>query len=225
MPLRGVYRGCRSSPATVVEQAPESLPPPHLPAGRPRRAPLQDALAPPLVGSLVMVMRHVFPQQVSDVALPQRHHPVQALLLDRPDEPFGIRVRIRRPHRRLDHAHATRRQHRSYRGAPRGIPVTDQEAARGGHPLVGRHEFACDLLHELPIRVRRRAHDPDAPRRQLDDEQRVVGHHAPDGRVARILGRVPQIQDSAVALLGQFHSLAHARLLRSLQNWPTVVTR
>ena len=30
----------------VVEQAPESLSPPHLPAGLPRRAPLQDAMAP-----------------------------------------------------------------------------------------------------------------------------------------------------------------------------------
>ena len=37
-------------------------------------------LPPPLVGSFVMGMRHVFPQQVSDVALPQRPHPVQALL-------------------------------------------------------------------------------------------------------------------------------------------------
>ena len=44
-------------------------------------------------------------------------------------------------------------------------------------------------------------------------------------RIARIRGRVPQIQDSAVALLGRFHSLAHALLLRSLQNWLTVVTR
>ena len=46
--------------------------PPHLPAGLPRRAPLQDAMAPPLVGSLVMGMRHVFPQQMSEVAFSQR---------------------------------------------------------------------------------------------------------------------------------------------------------
>ena len=36
--------------AIVVEQALELLPPPHLPAGLPRRAPLQDAIAPPLPG-------------------------------------------------------------------------------------------------------------------------------------------------------------------------------
>ena len=92
--VRKLSRAPSRRSAIVVEQAPESLPPPPQPAGLPRRAPLQDAIAPPLVGSLVMVMRHVFSQQVSAVALPQRHHPVQALLLDRPDEPFGLRVRI-----------------------------------------------------------------------------------------------------------------------------------
>ena len=38
-------------------------------------------MAPPLVDSLVIVVRHVFPQQVSEVALPQRHYPGDAYSL------------------------------------------------------------------------------------------------------------------------------------------------
>ena len=42
--------------------------------------------------SLSMVVLDILVNEPSEVALPQRDHSIEALVLDRPDKPLGIRI-------------------------------------------------------------------------------------------------------------------------------------
>jgi hypothetical protein len=54
---------------------------------------------------LAMVVMDEFPEGSSRVALAEGHHPIEALVLDGPHEPLGVRVRIGRLKRRLHDEH------------------------------------------------------------------------------------------------------------------------
>ena len=49
------------------------------------------------MGPFGIVVGDVLRHGPSDVLLATRHQPVETLLLDRPDETFGVRIRIRGP--------------------------------------------------------------------------------------------------------------------------------
>ena len=96
------------------------------------------------------------------MALAERHHPIEALVFDRPHEPFGIGVRIGRLKRRLHDVHAGIVQQLSHVPAPLAVTITNQHAM-GAQQAVGRGQRATDLAHEETIGMRCGPHDLDAP--------------------------------------------------------------
>lgn len=67
--------------------------------------------------------------------LAQGHYPIQALVLDRPHEPLGIRVRIGRPERGPHNMHAGIVQQLSHVLAPLGVTITNQDAMGAQHTV------------------------------------------------------------------------------------------
>jgi hypothetical protein len=65
---------------------------------------------------------------LSEVALPERHDPIETLFLDRAHEPFGVRIRIRCAIRRVDDVHPRVGEEFPYGTTPRRIPVADEDA-------------------------------------------------------------------------------------------------
>jgi len=61
------------------------------------------------------------------VAAVPDEHPVQAFGVYRANPAFGLRVRLRRPRRGLEHVDAGRREHRVEGGGERGVAVADEE--------------------------------------------------------------------------------------------------
>jgi hypothetical protein len=59
-----------------------------------------------LVIPFAMIVGQVLGHAAAQVALAEWDQPIQALMLDRPDEPLRMRVAVRRPHRCLDDLHA-----------------------------------------------------------------------------------------------------------------------
>ena len=59
-----------------------------------RRVPIDKPILESLVIPLAMVVIDEFLECPSKVALAERHHSIDALVFDRPYEPFGIGVRI-----------------------------------------------------------------------------------------------------------------------------------
>ena len=58
------------------------------------------------MGPFCIVVSDVIGHGPSEVLFANRHQPVETLLLDRPDETFGVRIRIRGPVGRLHDAQA-----------------------------------------------------------------------------------------------------------------------
>jgi hypothetical protein len=71
-----------------------------------------------------------FLEGASKVALAEWHHPIEALALDGPHEPFGIGVRIRRLkwRLRLHDVHPGIPQQLSHVPAPLSVTITNQHA-------------------------------------------------------------------------------------------------
>ena len=94
----------------------------------PRRTPINQSIVESLVIPLPMVVFNKFGEGASEMGLAQRHYPIEALVLDRPHEPLGIRVRIRRSKRGPHNVHARIAQQLSHVLAPLGITITNQHA-------------------------------------------------------------------------------------------------
>jgi hypothetical protein len=71
----------------------------------PRRASIDKPILESLVIPLAMLVIDEFLEGPSKAALAERHHSIEALVCDRPYEPFGIGVRIGRLKRRLHDLH------------------------------------------------------------------------------------------------------------------------
>ena len=80
-------------------------------------------------------------------------HVIQAFVSDAPHPSLGNRVRLRRPHGRLDHAHTLAAQDLVERARELRVPVMD-EKTDVLEPLLDR-EVAGLLAHPDTIRVRR----------------------------------------------------------------------
>ena len=102
---------------------------------------------------LAMVVIDEFLEGASKVALAERHHPIEALVLDGPHEPFGLGVRIGRLTWRLHDVHPGIAQQLSHVPAPLPITITDQHAVIAQWP-VGSGQRATDLAHEQIIGMR-----------------------------------------------------------------------
>ena len=86
------------------------------------------------------------------------------------DEPLGVRVRLRRSHRRVDRA-GLRAEQLVEGSGELAVAIVDQET----HPLkdVGETEVARLLNHPGAGRVRRAPGEVDRPAAELDEEEHV----------------------------------------------------
>jgi len=96
---------------------------------------------------LAMVVIDEFLERPSKVALAERHHAIEALVFDRPYEPFGVGVRIGPLKRRLDDVHPRIAQQPPHLPAPFPITITDQHAMIV-QQAVSYGQRATDLAHE-----------------------------------------------------------------------------
>jgi len=98
-----------------------------------------DALMIPLG----VVVGYKLGNHASQMSLPQRDHAREALLLDRPNKPLGIRVAVRRPERRPND--------------PNSLPVEKLQHATTPFPvaIADQHAIACNLwLPRTPYMLR-----------------------------------------------------------------------
>ena len=77
---------------------------------------------------LTVVVRHEVRNRAAKVALAQRDHAVEAFLLDRPNEPLGVHVAVRRAERRLNDPNVLLFQELQHGTTPLPIAITDQHA-------------------------------------------------------------------------------------------------
>ena len=128
----------------VIQQATEPRTPTNSALASPRRAPIDQPILKSLMIPLAMVVIDEFLEGPSKVALAERHHAIEALVFDRPYEPFGVGVRIGRLKRRLHDVHAGIAQQPSHVPAPLPVTITDQHAMVAQQAVGSRS--ACDRL-------------------------------------------------------------------------------
>jgi hypothetical protein len=87
---------------------------------------------------LTMIVINEFLEGASKVALAERHDPIEALVLNRPYEPFSMGVRIGRLKRRLRHLHSGLAQELWHVPAPLPITIADQHVVIAQQPVCCR---------------------------------------------------------------------------------------
>src|SRR5688572_13123870 len=102
-----------------------------------------------------MIMLDKLRDRAPEMALPQRNDSTETLFLDRPNESFGVRIRIRGPLRCQDYADAGVAQPLSHRTAPFSIPIADQYTMSDQHAVLRRRRETHDLAHEHVTGIRR----------------------------------------------------------------------
>ena len=125
------------------------------------------------MGPFCIVVGYVLRNCPSEVLLANRHQPVEILLLYRPDDTFGVRIRIRSPVGRLHDAQARVIEVSEHGRAPLRVAITDQQPVVGEGPVVSENERADHLLHEQGVGMRRGAEYLHATTRQI--EPRFLG--------------------------------------------------
>lgn len=111
---------------------------------------------------LAMTVIDEFLEGPSEMALPERHDPIETLMFDRPHKSFGIGVRIGRLKRCLHDVHSGLAQQALHIPAPLPVTVTDQ------HPMIAQQAVGCgerstDLAHEEIIGIRCGPHNLHTP--------------------------------------------------------------
>ena len=86
---------------------------------------------------LAMIVIDEFLEGPSEMALPERHDPIEALVFDRSHKSFGIGVRIGRLKRCLHDVHPSLAQQALHIPAPLPVTVTDQ------HPMIAQQAVGC----------------------------------------------------------------------------------
>ena len=109
-----------------------------------------------------MVVINKFSESPSEMALTEGHHPIEALVFDRPHEPFSVGVRIGRLKWRQRDVHASIVQLPTYVPAPLPVTIADQHAMIAQR-AIGSGQRATDLAHEELVWIRRRPDNLDPP--------------------------------------------------------------
>jgi hypothetical protein len=99
--------------------------------------------------------------------------PVKTFAADCADPPLSVRSRPGRPHRRLDHLDSFRTEHLVERAGELAVTIANQEPRPDTVVVELRQQVTCLLRDPRPVGIRRDPGEPDATRRQLDEEQDV----------------------------------------------------
>jgi hypothetical protein len=107
------------------------------------------------VRSVLVVMRHVRGKDVLEAGAANDEDPIEALAADAADPAFGVRPRLRRSDRRLDHKYALGAEDFVEVAGEFGVSITE-EKPQAETVVVERHEQVARLLgHPAAVWVRR----------------------------------------------------------------------
>src|SRR6266540_1725010 len=120
----------------------------------------------------VVVLR-VFADHVFEVAAADNQQSVEALAPNASDPALGVRPRLRRLHRRLDHPYAFGAEDLIEITGELAVAVTDEKPRPDAFVAKLHQEVACLLGHPAAIRVGRDPGQVDAPGRKLDEKEHV----------------------------------------------------
>jgi hypothetical protein len=87
---------------------------------------LDQPMLEPLMIPFAMVVIDEFLEGPTEISLTHRHDPIEALMLNRPHEPFSVGVCVRRLKWRQHHVHASIAQLPSHILAPFPVTIADQ---------------------------------------------------------------------------------------------------
>src|SRR6266511_2751485 len=125
------------------------------------------------VRAMLVEMPDVSDEHVVEVAAAEDQQSVEALAADAADPAFGVRSRLGRPHRRLNHTDALGAEDLVEITSELAVAVTN-EKPRLDAVVAKLHEQVARLLgHPAAVRIGRDPGEVDAPGRKLDEEQHV----------------------------------------------------
>ena len=133
-----------------------------------------EVLRTSLMVPLTVVVRQEVRNRAAKVVLAQRDHAAEALLLDRPNEPLGVRVAIRRAERRLNDPDVLLFQELPHGTTPLSIAITGQHATTSQDGIEPIGQITHGLDDERFVGMTRWADDVHSPRLQLNREYRVA---------------------------------------------------
>ena len=125
------------------------------------------------VWPMLVVMPDVGREDVVEVAAAEDQHPVEALAADAADPALGVRPRLRRPHRRLDHPDPLGAEDLVELAGELAVAVADRNRGRDAFVVELHQQVARLLGHPAAVRVGRDPGEVDAAGRELDEEQDV----------------------------------------------------
>lgn len=103
-----------------------------------------------LMVALKVVVRDELGDGEAEVSFPEQHEPVEALRLDRQDEPFGESVQVRAVGWQLQAFHASPSKKLSELVGEQRIAIVDEVALALEEPIDVVGEVASDLLIQAP---------------------------------------------------------------------------
>ena len=118
------------------------------------------------------VLASGFPQR----SFTEKDHPVETLILDRPDKSFGVGIQIGRAVGQADDLDTGILQKSPERTGELGVPVEDEEALVGQHPVERIGEVPTDLNHPRLRWAGSDSGDVDTTRCEFDHEEHVERH-------------------------------------------------
>ncbi len=124
--------------------------------------------------ALIVVVSRVLGDGSDERFLSKEDHLIETLGLDRPHEPFRIRVHVRRLVGGKQNLDARAAYDRLQLGREDRITIDDEETPPRQETLLTVRQISGHLFHPRRRRVRRRAGDVYATRGDVDNEQREV---------------------------------------------------
>jgi hypothetical protein len=138
-----------------------------------------DDVAQALVIALGVVVLHELVHDGAQVSLAKGDNVPQALVLDRPNKPFGIGVEVRAPRRQAQQLHARGPQQGPEVRRIERIAIDDEVPEARQRARCGVGEVAGDLRHPSAVGRAGDAGDVNASCLEVDDEQHEVAYEAP----------------------------------------------
>ena len=171
---------CRVA-VVITEQAAQSLTTSHVSMGTADAFFRFDQRVPePLMVALSMIMMHELSDGPAQRSLTEEDHPLQALALARQNKYFDVSVQIRRTVRQPnDVSSGVLEQVAKLRGELL-VAVQDEESLAAQKAVERVSEISTDLHHERAVRPGSDSGNVHFSRRELDDDEHVVGHEPAD---------------------------------------------
>ncbi len=161
----------------IAEQAAQSLTTSHPPV---RTADaffrFEQRVPEPLMVALSVIMMDELSDGTTQRLLTEENHPLQALALDRQNKPFDVSVQIRRTVRQPNDVRSGVLEQIAKLRGELLVAVHDEESLAAQKAVEWVGEIPTDLHHERAVRPGSYSGNVYFSRRQLDDDEHIVGH-------------------------------------------------